>query len=187
LGAFPIDVRAGHIDALAADGHKWLLGPEGCAILYIKQDLQDLVEPIEFGWTNVEKYADYASRDMTLRRDAGRYEPGTLNTIGCFGLKAAIDFLLEVGVREIAPVVRNLAGRLAEGVQARGYELFREPTPETASGIVSFRKAARPAEEVVRTLKARDIMTAPRAGWVRTSPHFYISPEDIDRMLEALP
>jgi selenocysteine lyase/cysteine desulfurase len=187
LGAFPIDVRTDQIGALAADGHKWLLGPEGCAILYIKQDLQDLVEPVEFGWTNVEKYADYASRDMTLRRDAGRYEPGTLNTIGCFGLKAAIDFLLEVGVREIAPVIRNLTGRLAEGVQARGYELFREHTPETASGIISFRNPALPAEEVVRTLRARGIMTAPRAGWVRASPHFYISPEDIDRVLEALP
>lgn len=187
LGAFPIDVRADQIDALAADGHKWLLGPEGCAILYINQALQDRVEPVEFGWTNVEKYSDYASRDMALRRDAGRYEPGTLNTIGCFGLKAAIDFLLEVGVGEIAPVIRNLTDKLAAGVQARGYELFRERTPETASGIVSFRKAALPAEDVVRKLKARGIMTAPRAGWVRTSPHFYISPEDIDRMLEALP
>ena len=187
LGAFPIDVRACHIDALAADGHKWLLGPEGCAIFYINQEIQDLVDPVEFGWTNVEKYADYASRDMALRRDAGRYEPGTLNTIGCFGLKAAIDFLLEVGVGEIAPVVLNLTDRLAEGVQARGYELFREPTPETASGIVSFRKPGLPAEEVVRTLKERGITTAPRAGWVRTSPHFYISPDDIERVLEALP
>jgi selenocysteine lyase/cysteine desulfurase len=187
LGAFPIDVRACHIDALAADGHKWLLGPEGCAILYIKQDLQDRVDPIEFGWTNVEKYNDYASRDMTLRRDAGRYEPGTLNTIGCFGLKAAIDFLLEVGTGEIAPAIRNLTDRLAEGVQNRGYELFQERTPDTASGIVSFRKPGVAAEEVVRTLRARGIMTAPRAGWVRASPHFYIPPEDIDRALEALP
>ncbi len=53
LGAFPLDVKASHIDALAADGHKWLLGPEGCGILYISQDLQDRVEPVEFGWTNV--------------------------------------------------------------------------------------------------------------------------------------
>jgi selenocysteine lyase/cysteine desulfurase len=187
LGAFPIDVRACHIDALAADGHKWLLGPEGCAILYVKQDLQDGVDPIEFGWTNVEKYNDYASRDMTLRRDAGRYEPGTLNTIGCFGLKAAIDFLLEVDVERIAPVIQDLTDKLAEGVQSRGYELFQERTPGAASGIVSVRKSGRPAEEVVRTLRARGIMAAPRAGWVRASPHFYISPEDIDRVLEALP
>ena len=98
LGAFPLDVRACHVDALAADGHKWLLGPEGCALLYISQALQEQVRPVEFGWTNVASYNDYASRDMTPRPDAGRYECGTPNTIGCFGLAAALEFVLEVGV-----------------------------------------------------------------------------------------
>src|ERR1017187_1390277 len=136
LGAFPLDVRACNVDALAADGHKWLLGPEGCGILYINQALQERVEPVEFGWTNVAQYNDYASRDMALRPDAGRYECGTLNTIGCFGLKASIEFLLEVGLGEIAPVVLNLGDRIAKGVQARGYELLGDRTPETGAGIV---------------------------------------------------
>jgi len=70
LGAFPVDVRRAHIDALAADGHKWLLGPEGCGILFVSQAFQESVGPVEFGWTNVAGYADYASRDMTLRPDA---------------------------------------------------------------------------------------------------------------------
>jgi cysteine desulfurase/selenocysteine lyase len=188
LGAFPIDVRASRIDALAADGHKWLLGPEGAAILYISRELQDRVEPVEFGWTNVAKYNDYASRDMALRQDAGRYECGTLNTVGYAGLKAAIEFLLEVGLVEIAPVIRNLSDRIADGVRERGYELAApERTPENTSGIVSFRKPGVAAEEIVRVLRGRGITAAPRAGWVRTSPHFYIAPEDIDRMLEALP
>ncbi len=102
LGAFPLDVRTANIAALAADGHKWLLGPEGCGILYLRQDLQDQVEPVEFGWTNTAHYNDYASRDMTLRPDACRYECGTLNTIGCFGLRASLDFLLEIGIENIA-------------------------------------------------------------------------------------
>ena len=97
LGVFPLDARACHIDALAADGHKWLLGPEGCAVLYISKELQQQVEPVEFGWTNVAGYNDYGARDMALREDAGRYECGTLNTIGCFGLRAWMEFLLEVG------------------------------------------------------------------------------------------
>ena len=130
MGAFPIDVQACRIDALAADGHKWMMGPEGCAILYINRDLQDHVEPVEFGWTNVAKYNDYASRDMGLRPDAGRYEPGTLNTIGCFGLRAAIDFLLEVGVGEIGPVVQNLGDRIAAGVEGKGYEVLGRRTPD---------------------------------------------------------
>ncbi|MGA2156410.1 MAG: aminotransferase class V-fold PLP-dependent enzyme [Bryobacteraceae bacterium] len=187
LGAFPIDVQACHIDALAADGHKWLLGPEGCGILYIRQALQDRIEPVEFGWTNVAGYADYASRDMTLRKDAGRYECGTLNTIGCFGLRAAIEFLLEVGIAEIAPAVQDLGDRIAAGVTALGYEVLGERTPASGSGIVSFRKPGLEAGSIVRRLREAGISCAPRAGWVRTSPHFYISPADIDRMLGELP
>ena len=187
LGAFPLDVRASRIDAMAADGHKWLLGPEGCGILYISQELQDRVEPVEFGWTNVAGYADYGSRDMTLRPDAGRYEPGTLNTIGCFGLRAAIELILEVGVGEIAPVVQNLGNRIATGVAEKGYEVMALRTPETGAGIVSFRKSGFTDIDLVRRLRAANIAAAPRAGWVRTSPHFYIPPEDIDRMLEVLP
>jgi selenocysteine lyase/cysteine desulfurase len=187
LGAFPLDVRACRINSLAADGHKWLLGPEGCGILFIDQGLQEQIEPVEFGWSNVARYADYASRDMSLRPDAGRYECGTLNTIGCFGLRAAIEFLLEIGVESIAPAIQSLADRIAAGVQAKGYELLEERTPETGAGIVSFRKPGREAGEIVHALGAERIAAAPRAGWVRTSPHFYISPEDIDRMLEVLP
>jgi selenocysteine lyase/cysteine desulfurase len=187
MGAFPIDVKACRIDALAADGHKWMLGPEGCAILYINRALQERVEPVEFGWTNVAGYADYSSRDMALRQDAGRYECGTLNTIGCFGLKASIELLLEVGQGETAPVIQNLGDRIAAGVQTKGYELLGTRTPETAAGIVSFRKPGIEAPEVVRILREQNIIAAPRAEWIRTSPHFYISPAEIDRLIDALP
>ena len=187
LGAFPLDVRACRIHALAADGHKWLLGPEGCGILFVDQALQDRVEPIEFGWTNVARYADYASRDMALRADAGRYECGTLNTIGCYGLRAAIEFLLEVDPGEIGPVVQSLGDQIARGVTARGYEVLDQRTPETGAGIVSFRKTGQEAGAIVRKLRAEGITAAPRAGWVRTSPHFYIRPEEIDRMVDLLP
>jgi selenocysteine lyase/cysteine desulfurase len=187
MGAFPIDARAWHIDALAADGHKWMLGPEGCGILYINRELQERVEPVEFGWTNVAGYADYGSRDMALRQDAGRYECGTLNTIGCFGLKASIELLLEIGQGEIAPVIQNLGDRIAAGAEAKGYEILCRRTPETSAGIVSFRKPGIAAPEVVRVLREQNIVAAPRAGWVRTSPHFYVSPEEIDRLIDALP
>ncbi len=120
LGAFPLDVEQAHIDALSADGHKWLLGPEGCGILYVRQGRQDGIRPVEFGWTNVASYHDYASRDMTLRPDAGRYECGTLNTIGCYGLRAALEFLLSVEVVRIATAVQALGDRIASGVFAKG-------------------------------------------------------------------
>jgi selenocysteine lyase/cysteine desulfurase len=187
LGAFPVDVRKCHIDALAADGHKWMLGPEGCGILYVREELQDRVEPVEFGWTNVAGYNDYASRDMALRRDAGRYECGTLNTIGCYGLKSSIELLLEVDPGKIAPVVQNLGDRIYEGAIERGYEVLGSRRVETGAGIVSFRKAGIDATEVVRRLKDAGVSAAARAGWVRMSPHFYISPGDIEQMLSELP
>ena len=187
LGAFPLDVEACHIDALAADGHKWMMGPEGCGILYLRQEVQDRVEPVEFGWTNVANYADYGSRDMRLWGDARRYECGTLNTIGCFGLKASIEFLLEVGPRQIGPVVQHLGDCIAAGVESKGYEVMGKRTAENGAGIVSFRKAGTNAVEIVAGLKTLGIVAAPRAGWIRTAPHFYIDPEEIGRLVDGLP
>lgn len=187
MGVFPIDVEACHIDALAADGHKWMLGPEGNGVLYVRLKWLDAIEPVEFGWTNSANYADYSSRDMTLRADAGRYECGTLNTICCFGQRAAIDFLLEVGIERIGPTVRALADQIEQGVRAKGYQVMLERTPETGSGIVSFRHPAIDCRTLVSDLKRNKVTAAPRQGWVRMSPHFYVSPEDVEQALHLLP
>jgi selenocysteine lyase/cysteine desulfurase len=186
LGAFPIDVEAAKIDALAADGHKWLLGPEGCGVLYVRKERQDEIAPLEFGWTNVAKYYDYSSRDMALRPDAGRYECGTLNTIGCYGLRASLDFLLEVGIENTSTAIQALGDQIHEGVTALGFETLGPRSPETGAGIVSFRKPGVESHAIVRNLKESGIVTAPRQGWVRAAPHFYIAPEEIDRMLALL-
>ncbi len=187
LGAYPVNARTARIDALAADGHKWLLGPEGCGILYVRKEVQDRIDPVEFGWMNTASFNDYGNRDASLRPDAGRYECGTLNTIGCYGLRAAIEFILSVGIERIAPHLTALGERIAAGAAAKGYEVLGRRTPATGSAIVSFRKDGVDARTVVSRLKAAGIIAAARQGWVRTSPHFYISPEDIDRLIEELP
>jgi cysteine desulfurase/selenocysteine lyase len=187
MGAFPLDVRKARIHALAADGHKWMLGPEGCGVLYVQKDVQDSIDPVEFGWTNVAGYNDYASRDLSLRADAGRYECGTLNTIGCYGLRAAIEFILEVGVDRIGPRVQALGDQIAAGVIAKGYEVLGQRTPLSGAGIVSFRRAGMDSRLIVRNLKSKGFIAAPRQGWVRTSPHFYISNENIHSLIEELP
>jgi selenocysteine lyase/cysteine desulfurase len=187
MGALAIDVEQSHIDALAADGHKWMLGPEGNGVLYIRKEHLDQIEPIEFGWTNVAKYADYSSRDMTLRGDAGRYECGTLNTVGCFGQRAAIELLLEIGIEAISAAVLARAGQIYEGVRAKGYETLVERTPETSSGIVSFRHPSVPVPTLFSKLREARVAVAPRQGWIRASPHFYVSSDDVSRVLEVLP
>lgn len=187
MGAFPIDVEQCHIDALAADGHKWMLGPEGNGILYVRRAWLNAIDPAEFGWTNPAKFFDYASRDMTLRPDAGRYECGTLNTVGCYGHKAALEFLLEVGVENVAVAVDSLAQRFEDGVRDRGYEVLIPRTRETGSGIVSFRHPSADSSAIVNHLKQHRILATHRQEWVRVSPHFYINPEEIDLVLNHLP
>ncbi len=187
LGAFPLDVETAHIDALAADGHKWLLGPEGCGILYVRRERQDSIFPREFGWTNVAGYNDYASRDMTLRPDAGRYECGTLNTIGCFGLRASLELVLEMGVDRIAPELQARADQLAEGARRKGYVISGDYEAASRSGIVAVSKPGVHSHDLVHDLKQKGIVAAARQGWVRFSPHFYISPEEIERAVDALP
>lgn len=186
LGVLPLDVERAKIDALAADGHKWLLGPEGCGLLYVRKEWQDRIEPVEFGWTNIAGFADYACRDMALRPDAGRYECGTLNTISIYGLRASIEFLLRVGVERIGPDVLAAARRLAEGSQEKGYEVMGPRSPESASGIVSIRKPGTDCRVTMSQLRQRNVTAAPRLGWVRFSPHFYISPEAIEEAIDAL-
>ena len=188
LGVFPLDVRAMNIQAFAADGHKWLLGPEGQGLLYVQQDWQDRIEPVEFGWTTVAGFADYASRDMTPRHDAGRYECGTLNVIGLHGLRTSLEFVLEVGAGKIRAAVAALGEQIAAGAIGLGYEVCGPArTTATGSGIVSIRHPQLDARAVHARLKDQGFLAAPRQGWVRLSPHFYISAEDIDRMLAALP
>jgi cysteine desulfurase/selenocysteine lyase len=187
LGVLPLNVEECHIDGLAADGHKWMLGPEGNGIFYVRRERWDEIEPVEFGWTNSASFNDYSSRDMTLRDNAGRYECGTLNTVGCFGQRAALELLLEIGIDEIASTVLARAEQIAQGVRQRGYELMRPRTAETASGIVTFRHPRIEAGQIVAGLRKKRITAAPRQGWIRVSPHFYNDPGSIDEFLRALP
>jgi cysteine desulfurase / selenocysteine lyase len=187
MGAFPIDVEACHIDALSADGHKWMLGPEGNAVLYVREKWLDAIEPVEFGWTNPVNYADYSSRDMTLRPNAGRYECGTLNTIGCFGQRAALEFLLGIGIDKISEALHTLADQLEASLRARGYQVLTRRTRDTGSGIVTFRHPSLDCRSIVSDLGRNRIVATSRQGWIRMSPHFYISPEDVEQVVEILP
>jgi len=98
-----------------------------------------------------------------------------------------VELLLEVGVERIAPVVQSLADQLAAGAVRKGYRLLGDRTPENGAGIIAIQKPDLDSRKVVYDLKQKGIIAAPRQGWVRMSPHFYVSPEDIDRVIEALP
>jgi cysteine desulfurase / selenocysteine lyase len=184
LGAFPLDVKAAQIAGLAADGHKWLLGPEGAGVLYVNRQVMERVTPTEVGWWGVRHWADFTKRELSWRDDARRYECGTLNTVGIYGLGAAVDFLLEAGIPNIAERVLDLTDRLRRGLLDRGHSVFGPQAREEASGIVSFVPRQGTAEGLLESFLAHRVQVAARCGMVRVSPHFYNTEAEIDRVLE---
>ena len=184
LGAFPVDVKRANIAGLATDGHKWMLGPEGSGLLYVNRQAMEKVTPSEIGWTTVRHWSDFSRRDLSWRDDARRYECGTLNTVGVYGLGAAVNLLLEVGIPSIGERVLDLTDRLRGGLLAQGHSVFGPRAREEASGIVSFVPRQGGAERLLEWYLTHRVQVATRGGMVRISPHFYNTEEEIDRVLE---
>jgi len=186
LGPFKVDVGRAGVHALSASAHKWLLGPEGSAFLFVADELGEQVEPIEFGWTNVTGFPEF-SREENVRPDAGRFECGTLNTVGYYGLRESLGLFLEAGVERIQDKVDGLAQSVLEKCQEKGYEAATVRAPENGSGIVSVRKAGVDAASVVAGLADKRMSVSTRHGWIRASPHFYNTEEEVDQLVELLP
>jgi cysteine desulfurase/selenocysteine lyase len=184
LGVLPMDVRRSKIAFLAADGHKWMCGPEGAAIFYVADEHRDKLEILENGWTNIRRGGRFIECGLELMPDARRFEAGSLNTNGVHGLRAAIDLLLEIGIPSIADEVIRLTNRLADGLESIGWKCARP----SRSGIVG---ATPPSSEPSllkwhRILEEAGVITAPREGLLRLSPHFYNDDSEIDRVIEVL-
>ncbi len=189
LGALPVDVRTMGIDFLSADGHKWLLSPEGCGIFYCRRELCERLHPAIIGWMSMvdaERYGDYR---FELLPDARRFEPGSYNVPGILALGATIDFLLEVGIDAIWSRIDGLTTRLCEGLERKGYRVFSPRGAGERSGIVIFDcpDGGITPEEIATDLAAKNIVIVVREGRLRVSPHFYNTSQQIDRVLEALP
>lgn len=197
LGAFPLDVRRGGVHVLAADGHKWLTGPEGCAIFFVDQSVLPEIRPGEIGWMSVEHWADFRRATEIARKPAPiewragavRFECGTPNTVGMYGLGAAIEFLTSIGIETIARRVLEVRGQLLAILRAHDCEVLGDRTemPERhRSGIVSFRPPNCEVSELFTRMGEAGVCCAARNGWLRCSPHFYNDNSDLERLAAVL-
>lgn len=185
LGVLPVDVRAMKIDFLSADGHKWLLGPEGCGVFFCRKELIAAMRP-EVGWLNVVNAQDYGHYDFTLRPDARRFECGSYNIPGILALNASMALIEELGIDFISARVLGLTEHLAEGLKRQNAEVVSSRRPGEASGIVAFKVPGKDQKELNHRLIEQKIVLALREGRLRASPHFYNSEEQIDALLNAL-
>jgi len=186
LGALPLDVEAQQIDFVAADAHKWLLGPEGIAVFWCRPELRDRLRLYEYGWHMVEHPGDYERRDWTPAASARRFECGSPNMVGIHALHASLSLLLEVGMDKVAAAIAERSERLVAGCEARGLELLTPRPARRRAGIVTFRHRTLPAALLHERLKAAGVVCAPRGGGIRFSPHFYTPLEALDEALATL-
>ncbi len=190
LGAFP--TLAAHADIIAADAHKWLLGPCAAGILYVRREVQEQLQPSVFGWHNLRCPNFVAQEELKFRPDARRYEAGSANLLGLAGLKAALELALELGVDAIAAELLRKRTRLVAALREKGYEVLCADTPpENAGGIVSFHRPGTDMGGLHARLAAEGIITslrADRAGtrYLRFSPHYYNTDAELDRALARL-
>lgn len=186
LGVFPLDVSRTPIDFLAADGHKWLLGPEGAGIAYIRRDRLPLLRATAVGAHSVVHAYDYTHIELKLKQDASRYEGGSLNVPGMFGLGASIDLLQSLGVENVAAAILDITDHLCSRLQEGGFRVISPRDGEQRSGIVSFEFPGADVMAVRRHCLERNVALACRAGRIRASAHAYNNHEDVDRLINAL-
>jgi selenocysteine lyase/cysteine desulfurase len=188
LGAIPVDVQAMNIDFLGACGHKWMCGPTGAGLFYIRRELQDRIRPLIIGASTVINEMDYGNYDYTFKPDARRYESGTPNLLGFFGFGAALRMLMSVGVDVIAQRLKLLTDRLINGLELRGYKIVSPRSNDAWSGMVCFTAAKANHDEIAKMLrKDHHIEIVVRENRLRASPHFYNTEQQIDALIEALP
>jgi selenocysteine lyase/cysteine desulfurase len=174
LGVIPFDVAVCQADFVVADGHKWLLGPEGLAIFYASEAARDRLSLTQYGWHMVEQSSDYQAETFTPARSARRFECGSPNMLGVHALNASLGLLLDVGIDAVWQQVTHKIDVLADGLnQLPQITLLSDLNAARRSGILTFDAGKENNSRILGAFKQHAVIAAERGGGLRLSPHFY--------------
>ncbi len=190
MGVFPLDVAQAGVDFLAADGHKWMLGPEGAGIFYIRQEHLDRLRPTSVGWNSVVGRYAFDKTDLQLRDSAARFEGGSANMVGLHALGASLDLLVGLGVTpersEVAQAVVSISDQACAMLQASGARLMTQREPGHKSGIVVFEIPGHAPDAVRAHCAQSKVVLSARGSGVRISPHAYNNRSDLEQLIHAI-
>ena len=187
VGAFPTTME--EVDLLAADAHKWLMGPCGAGLMYVRGSLQESITPPIYGWHNVRCPNYVAQEHVVFRSGPQKYEAGTHNLLGIVGLVAAMELILELGVENIARELLRKRALLVPALQAKGCTVLQaDAPPENASGIVSFHRPGSDLAALHQKFTDTGVVTSLRGDrtgqqYIRLSPHYYNTDAELERVL----
>lgn len=184
IGAIRVDVKKTGIDFLTCGTYKWLLGPLGLAFFYVREELLPELDPLFGGALQVKRWADDSHLDPDeLHESARKFECATLHYQGVYELRAALDYINEIGIDRIEEQVLRLSSKLWQGLADLGVPLTTPPG--TRSGIVTCRVSD--GQKIAQLLADKKIVATVRAGnQLRISPHFFNTEEEIDHLLTVL-
>jgi selenocysteine lyase/cysteine desulfurase len=184
LGAFPFDVQASQCDFAMADGHKWLLGPEGLGVFYCRAQLRPQLKLSEFGWHMLEHMGDYNRTTWEPALSARRFECGSPNVLGSMALDASLSLLEEVGMDQVGKAIAERIVWLEEGLSSiPGARLHTSKDPARRAGILSFSLDGVENSALFEHLKQHQVVCVQRGPGIRFSPHFYTESRVIDETL----
>jgi len=187
LGAVRFDLQATPADFVIADGHKWMLGPEGLGVFYVNPALRNELKLTQFGWAMRQQPGDYTTASWEPAHSARRFECGSPNMLGIHALDASLSLLQEVGMDDVERLLLQNVERLSERLSVLpGCRLHTPPDPARRAGILSFSIDGLDSGELYAALMKNRVICAARGGRVRFSPHFYTRKEVLDRTVEIL-
>lgn len=187
IGALQFDVKDIGADFAVADGHKWMLAPEGLGVLYVDASRIEKLKPSQYGWHMVEGSVDYTQQNFTPALSARRFESGSPNMLGIHALYASIDYLLNTGMATVEEKLLDNTGYLITRLQQINAINLASPTEQhRRSGIVTLHCPKHDPEALYRHLMESNVLCAARGGGVRLSPHFYIPRDQLDQAVEMI-
>ena len=183
VGQVPLRLSQTGVDFYTGGPLKWLCGGPGLSYLYVREQLIQSLRPRITSWFATERQFDFDLEDFEYRSDARRFELGTpaLPTVHtALGGQELVD---EIGIDAIVARNRTLTEHLVDGARSAGLSM-RLADPKRRTSIVMIRHEDPAA--AVRHLAEHDVIVDHRPGFVRVSPHFYNTEEDVDRCVQVL-
>ncbi|HLG31652.1 MAG TPA: aminotransferase class V-fold PLP-dependent enzyme [Ignavibacteriaceae bacterium] len=185
LGAVRLDVTKSKIDFLSCGTQKWMMGIQGLSFIYLTKDLQDKIDTVPSGWLSVDDAWNLLDYKLKFKETASRYQPGTLNTAAIYALNAALKFFKQFGFDEVERQIISNSKYFIKKLSELGYySPLKNLDYKYLAGIVSI--ITDRAGEIFNHLSNKKIICSDRAGYLRFSPHFYNTVDEIDKVVAEL-
>jgi selenocysteine lyase/cysteine desulfurase len=174
IGAIKTDVQECNADFVIADGHKWMLGPEGLALFYSTQSARDKLSLNEYGWHMVQEPHQFSKTDWKIAKSARRFECGSPNMLCAHALYESVNLILEYGIDHIEKKVLENTCVMHDFIQSsKNLTCISAKGEGRYAGIVTFQHNSIPSEKLYTYLMENNVMCADRSSAIRFSPHFY--------------